>query len=118
MRISDWSSDVCSSHLSTAILRKDRIGLIGPKGAGKTTLLKVILGKLQPSSGTVRLGVNLTVGYFDQMRAQLDENATLIDTINPGSQWVEIGHQRKNVMSYLKDFLLSSLRPHPPRQHP
>src|SRR5690606_28707214 len=65
--------------LSTIILRKDRIGLIGPNGAGKTTLLKIILGKLQPSAGNVRLGVNLTVGSFDQMRSQLDEQATLAD---------------------------------------
>ena len=102
--------------LSTTILRKDRIGLIGPNGAGKTTLLKVILGELQPSSGEVRLGVNLTVGYFDQMRAQLDENATLVDTINPGSEWVEIGDQRKHVMSSLEDFLFSPARAHSPVQ--
>src|SRR5690606_32119182 len=73
--------------LSTIILRKDRIGLIGPNGAGKTTLLKIILGEIKPDNGQVRLGTNLTVGYFDQMRSQLDENATLADTINPGSEW-------------------------------
>jgi len=102
--------------LSTTIMRKDRIGLIGPNGAGKTTLLKVILGELQPTSGTVRLGVNLTVGYFDQMRSQLDENATLAETINPGSEWIEIGDQRKHVMSYLEDFLFSPARAHSPVQ--
>ncbi|NGM88531.1 ATP-binding cassette domain-containing protein [Parapusillimonas sp. SGNA-6] len=102
--------------LSTTILRKDRIGLIGPNGAGKTTLLKIILGELKPTSGTVRLGVNLTVGYFDQMRSQLDENATLAETINPGSEWVEIGDQRKHVMSYLEDFLFAPARAHSPVQ--
>ncbi|NYT60161.1 ATP-binding cassette domain-containing protein [Alcaligenaceae bacterium] len=111
-----YGDKIIINDLSTTILRKDRIGLIGPNGAGKTTLLKVILGKLQPTSGTVRLGVNLTVGYFDQMRAQLDENATLVDTINPGSEWVEIGDQRRHVMSYLEDFLFSPARAHSPVQ--
>jgi ATP-binding cassette subfamily F protein uup len=64
----------------------------------------------------VRLGVNLTVGYFDQMRSQLDENATLAETINPGSEWIEIGDQRKHVMSYLEDFLFSPARAHSPVQ--
>ncbi len=111
-----YGDKIIIQDLSTTILRKDRIGLIGPNGAGKTTLLKVILGELKPSSGTVRLGVNLTVGYFDQMRSQLDENATLVDTINPGSEWVEIGDQRKHVMSYLEDFLFSPARAHSPVQ--
>jgi len=97
-------------NFSTTIMRKDRIGLIGPNGSGKTTLLKIILGELVPDHGSVRLGTQLTVGYFDQMRAQLDENSTLAETINPGSEWVEIGDQRKHVMSYLEDFLFSPAR--------
>lgn len=100
--------------LSATIMRRDRIGLIGPNGAGKTTLLRIILGELQPDSGSVRLGTQLTVGYFDQMRAKLDENATLADTINPGSEWVEIGDQRKHVMSYLEDFLFPPARAQSP----
>ncbi|MEI2416924.1 ATP-binding cassette domain-containing protein [Orrella sp. JC864] len=95
---------------STTILRGDRIGLLGPNGAGKTTLLKLILGELAPDSGTVRIGTNVSVAYFDQMRGQLDEHATLADVINPGSEWVEIGGQRKHVMSYLGDFLFSPAR--------
>jgi len=95
---------------STTILRGDKIGIVGPNGAGKTTLLKLILGELAPDRGTVRLGTNLEVAYFDQMRAQLDENATLADVINPGSEWIEIGGQRKHVMSYLGDFLFSPAR--------
>ncbi|HUH86503.1 MAG TPA: ATP-binding cassette domain-containing protein [Pusillimonas sp.] len=100
--------------LSTTILRQDRIGLIGPNGAGKTTLLKIILGELKPNQGEVRLGVNLTVGYFDQMRSKLDENVTVADTISPGSEWVEIGDQRKHIMSYLEDFLFSPARARSP----
>ncbi|AUL17071.1 ATP-binding cassette domain-containing protein [Bordetella bronchiseptica] len=95
---------------STTILRGDRIGIVGPNGAGKTTLLKLLLGKLPPDSGTVRQGSNVSVAYFDQMRAQLDENATLVDIISPGSEWVEIGGARKHVMSYLGDFLFSPAR--------
>jgi len=95
---------------STTIMRGDKIGIVGPNGAGKTTLLKLILGELEPDRGTVRLGTHLEVAYFDQMRAQLDENATLADIINPGSEWIEIGGQRKHVMSYLGDFLFSPAR--------
>ncbi|AHG63066.1 ATP-binding cassette domain-containing protein [Advenella mimigardefordensis] len=99
---------------STTIMRGDRIGIIGPNGAGKTTLLKIILGKLTPDSGQVRLGTNLSVAYFDQMREQLDDNAALTEVINPGSEWVEIGNQRKHVMSYLGDFLFSPARAQSP----
>ena len=99
---------------SATILRGDKVGLIGPNGTGKTSLLKIILGQLEPSSGSVRRGSNLQVAYFDQMRGGLDLDATLADTISPGSEWVEIGGQRKHVMSYLGDFLFSPARAHSP----
>src|SRR5690625_765351 len=90
---------------STVILRGDRIGVLGPNGAGKTTLLKILLGHLQPDQGSVRHGTQLDIGFFDQMRSSLDEDSTVIDAINPGNEWVEIGQQRKHVVSYLEDFL-------------
>lgn len=99
---------------SITILRGDKIGLIGPNGAGKTTLLKIILGELTPDHGHVRLGTNIQVAYFDQLREQVDSNATLIDFISPGSEWIEIGDERKHVMSYLGDFLFSSERARSP----
>ena len=110
---------------SATILRGDKIGLLGPNGAGKTTLLKLILGEHQPDPapanapkpepghspwGTVRLGANVTVAYFDQMRNALDLDATLEDFISPGSEWIEIGNQKKHVKSYLGDFLFSPAR--------
>ncbi|MDL5030396.1 ATP-binding cassette domain-containing protein [Pelomonas sp. APW6] len=101
-------------EFSTTILRGDKIGLIGPNGAGKTTLLKMILGELPPDSGTVRQGSRLTVAYFDQMRDGLNLEATLADTISPGSEWIEIGNQRKHVMSYLSDFLFAPQRANSP----
>jgi ABC transport system ATP-binding/permease protein len=99
---------------STTLMRGDKIGLIGPNGAGKTTLLKLILGELAPDEGTVRTGTNLQVAYFDQMRAQLDLDRSLADTISPGSEWIEIGGQRKHVMSYLGDFLFAPERARSP----
>ncbi len=109
-----FADKVVVDNYSTTIVRGDRIGLIGPNGAGKTTLLKIILGLLQPTQGEVKLGTNLSIAYFDQMREQLDENAPLTDVINPGSEWIEIGNQRKHVMSYLGDFLFSPARAQSP----
>ncbi|CUI26163.1 Uncharacterized ABC transporter ATP-binding protein YjjK [Achromobacter kerstersii] len=105
-----FGDKVVVDDYTTTILRGDRIGIIGPNGAGKTTLLKLILGEMQPDTGTTRLGTNVAVAYFDQMRAQLDENASLVDIISPGSEWVEIGGTRKHVMTYLGDFLFSPAR--------
>ena len=95
---------------SGTILRGDKIGLIGPNGAGKTTLLKLILGELEADSGKIRRGTNLSVAYFDQMRDQINLDATLEDFISPGSEWIEIGKRRTHVKSYLGDFLFSPAR--------
>ena len=99
---------------TSTILRGDKIGLIGPNGAGKTTLLKIILGELAPDSGTIRQGSKQSVAYFDQMRDQIDLDATLEDFISPGSEWIEIGNKRTHVKSYLSDFLFSPARANAP----
>jgi ATP-binding cassette subfamily F protein uup len=109
-----FGEQVIVDRFSATILRGDKVGLIGPNGAGKTTLLKLILGELQPTGGTVRRGARLEVAYFDQMRSTLDLDATLADTISPGSEWVEFNGARKHVMSYLNDFLFSPERAHSP----
>ncbi|MGF6349473.1 ATP-binding cassette domain-containing protein [Variovorax sp. W2I14] len=101
-------------NFSGTILRGDKVGLLGPNGAGKTTLLKLILGELEPDSGKIRRGTNLQVAYFDQMRDKLDLDATLEDFISPGSEWIEIGSQKKHVKSYLSDFLFSPARANSP----
>jgi len=115
MRFPSPSGDklICQDFTAT-ILRGDKIGLVGPNGAGKTTLLKLILGQLQPTSGKIRQGTKLEVAYFDQMRAGLDLDATLADSISPGSEWIEFNGQRKHVMSYLNDFLFSPERANSP----
>ena len=107
------SRTVVDSFTAT-VMRGDKIGFIGPNGAGKTTLLKMILGELAPDEGTVRIGTNLQVAYFDQMRAQLDLEKSLADTISPGSDWVEVNGQKKHVMSYLGDFLFAPERARSP----
>jgi len=91
--------------LDVRIMRGDRLALLGPNGAGKSTLLKIILGELEPDSGSVRRGTRLDVAYFDQLREVLDDAATLADTISPGSDWIETSNGRKHVLSYLGDFL-------------
>ncbi len=95
---------------STIIARGDKIGLIGPNGAGKSTLLRLLTGQESADSGQIKLGTNLNIAYFDQMRAQLDDDQTVVETISPGSDWIEIGDQRKHVISYLGDFLFSPRR--------
>ena len=95
---------------SATVLRGDKIGLIGPNGAGKTSLLRLLLGQIEPTEGRVRQGTRLEVAYFDQMRAGLNLEATLADTISPGSEWIEINGARRHVMSYLGDFLFAPAR--------
>ncbi len=99
---------------SCRVMRGDKVGLIGPNGSGKTTLLRLILGEIEPDAGRVRLGARVVPAYFDQFRAALDEEATLADTISPGSDHVEIDGARKHVISYLGDFLFPPERARSP----
>jgi ATP-binding cassette subfamily F protein uup len=109
-----YGDRVLIRDFSTRIMRGDRIGLLGPNGVGKTTLLKLILGELDPDAGRIQRGTNMNIAYFDQMREQLDEEATLAYTISPGSEYVEIGNERKHVISYLEDFLFPPQRSRSP----
>jgi ATP-binding cassette subfamily F protein uup len=102
------------ADVSLRVMRNDRVGLLGPNGAGKTTMIRLIVGTLEPDSGRVRRGTNLQVAYFDQLRDQLDPERTLADTVNPGSDWVQIGESRKHISSYLNDFLFDSRRANAP----
>ncbi len=97
-------------NLNFTLLRGDRLGIIGRNGAGKSTLIKLLLGEIAPDRGTVKLGTNLQIAYFDQLREQLDLTKTVSETIAPGSDWVEIAGQKKHVVAYLGDFLF------PPRR--
>jgi ATP-binding cassette subfamily F protein uup len=99
---------------SCRILRGDKVGLIGPNGSGKTTLLKLILGEIEPDAGLVRLGTKVSVAYFDQFRAALDEDATLIETVSPGSDHLEINGVNRHVIGYLGDFLFPPERARAP----
>ncbi len=99
---------------TTSITRGDKIGLIGPNGAGKTTLIKLLLGQLAPTSGTLKLGTQLEVVYYDQLRAQIDDNKTVADNIANGNATVTIDGHTRNVISYLQEFLFSPERARTP----
>ena len=95
---------------STSIMRGDKVGIIGPNGAGKTTLLRILLGQLQPQAGSVRLGTNLQIAYFDQLRQQLDDDASVQDNVADGYDTVRVGGSSRHVIGYLRDFLFSPER--------
>ena len=97
-----------------AVLRGDRIGVIGPNGSGKTTLLRLLLGEIAPDSGEVRLGTQLQVAYFDQYRATLREDWSAIENVAEGRDFIEIGGRRKHVLGYLQDFLFTPERARAP----
>ena len=102
------------TDFTTSIQRGDRIGIIGPNGCGKSTLLSILLGREQPQSGTVKLGTNLQIAYFDQLRSQLDEQANVVDNVGQGRDFVEINGSRKHIIGYLQDFLFTPERARTP----
>jgi len=99
---------------SCRILRGDRIGLIGPNGTGKTTLLQILLGRLEPDSGSLQLGTKLQIAYFDQHRAQLNDNQSVIANVAEGSDTVQVNGRELHVISYLKNFLFTPERARAP----
>ncbi len=99
---------------STAIMRGDKVGIIGPNGSGKTTLLKLLLGKLDPVAGSVRLGSRLEVSYFDQHRAVLDGERTVAENVGEGKDQIIIAGKPRHVIGYLQDFLFSPSRARTP----
>ena len=102
------------SHCSTTITRGDRVGIIGPNGSGKTTLLRLLLGELAPDSGSIRLGTNLEIAYFDQLREQIDDDVSVFDSIADGAEFVSIGGSLRHVNGYLQDFLFPTDRARTP----
>jgi len=105
-----WEGKPVVRDLDTLILRGDKVGIMGPNGAGKTTLLKLLLGELLPDRGRIRLGSNLQVAYFDQLRASLEEGKSVRDNVAGGSDKVVVDGRSKHVHSYLKDFLFTPER--------
>jgi ATP-binding cassette subfamily F protein uup len=101
-------------NFSTTIVRGDKLGIIGPNGAGKTTLLRVLLGQLPPQSGKVRLGTNLQIAYFDQLRQRLNEEATVHENVGDGSDAIVIDGKARHILGYLQDFLFSAERARTP----
>jgi ATP-binding cassette subfamily F protein uup len=94
-------------NFSTTILRGDRVGIMGPNGAGKTTLLNLLLGRLSPASGRIRHGTGLEIAYFDQLRAQLDEEKSVRENVGDGKDTVTVNGRQRHIIGYLKDFLFT-----------
>ena len=109
-----WPDHSVFEDFSTTIMRGDKVGIIGRNGAGKSTLLKCLLGKLEPTSGSIRIGTNVEVAYFDQLREQLDEEKTVLDNVGGGSDQIEINGRNKHVLGYLQDFLFEPERSRTP----
>ncbi len=112
-----WGEIPIVSGLSTAVMRGDKVGILGPNGAGKTTLLQLLLGRLEPDAGSVRLGTNLQVAYFDQQRAQLDEAKTVQENVCDQGDTVEVDGRRVHVITYLQKFLFAPDRARSPISH-
>ena len=109
-----FNNRIIVTDFTSTIMRGDKVGIIGENGCGKSTLLALILGNLQPTSGSVKLGTNLEIAYFDQHRSQLDENKAVAENVIEESDYVEINGVRKHIIGYLGDFLFSPDRARQP----
>jgi ABC transport system ATP-binding/permease protein len=107
-----YGDNVVLQPFSTSVMRGDKVGFIGPNGAGKTTLLRLLLGDLPPGGGTVKHGLRIKVAYFDQLRAQLDDDQTVFDSVANGSDRVEVNGGTRHVFAYLQDFLFTKQQAH------
>ena len=103
-----WESRAFVRDFTTTISRGDRVGIIGPNGSGKTTLLRLLLGDLEPASGTVKQGTNLEVAYFDQLHSHLDLDATAAQNVSPNSEMVRVAGKERHIIGYLRDFLFTA----------
>ncbi|MCF7949544.1 MAG: ATP-binding cassette domain-containing protein [Spirochaetia bacterium] len=110
-------SEPIIDNFSTTIMRRDRVGIVGPNGSGKTTLLKLLLKEMEPQDGTIRHGVNLQAVYFDQMRSELDPDKNVIENLGEGYETIELNGRKKHIMAYLQDFLFSPDRAKSPVAH-
>jgi len=106
----DYDGRTILRGLNTTLYRGEKIGIIGPNGCGKTTLLRLLLGELTPTAGTVKHGTNLEIGYFDQLRAQLDDNETVIENVAHGQDRLMINGRSRHIIGYLEDFLFTPER--------
>lgn len=109
-----YGDQIILRDFSTTILRGDKVGIIGPNGSGKTTLLHILMGELIPQQGVVRLGTNVTIAYFDQLRAQLDESKSILENVGEGRDTITINGKQRNLIGYLEDFLFTPDRVHSP----
>jgi len=109
-----FDHEIILNGFSTVIRRGDKVGIVGPNGSGKTTLLKILLGELKPQKGEIRLGTNLEIAYFDQLRSQLNENQSILDNVGQGRDVITINGKNRNIYGYLEDFLFSKERVNAP----
>lgn len=109
-----YDHEIILNDFSTVIRRGDKVGIVGPNGSGKTTLLKILLGELNPQIGEIRLGTNLEIAYFDQLRSQLNEEQSILDNVGQGRDVVTINGKNRNIYGYLEDFLFPKARVNAP----
>lgn len=105
-----YNGEILMDNINIKIRRGDRIGLIGNNGVGKSTLLKILLGQIIPDKGSVKLGTNLEIGYFDQIHRELDTEKTIAENVGNGKEYIKINGKERHIIGYLRNFLFSPKR--------